>query len=105
MANNQKKVPEAKEVVKEEVKTSKPNFPQVHYIGPSIRGVITMETTYADGVPTEIVKEIATRLDVPQPMVEVLFVPIEKVSEVREKLKTQSKYTTCRNAVVAALNK
>ncbi len=100
MATNQKKAPEAKveKIVKSE-------FPQVHYIGPSIRGVVTMETTYADGVPTQIVKEITERLQVPQPMVEALFVPIEKLSEARMKLKTQSKITTCYRQVVAALNK
>lgn len=81
-----------------------PAFTQTHYIGPSIKGVITTNTTYIDGVPAQPVAEIVKRTGVPEGVVKALFVPIEKLSAERAKLEQQSRIAMCYKELAKALN-
>lgn len=103
MSNIKQTKAEPKAESKAEMK--KPAFTQSFYVGPSVKGVISTHSIFKNGIPVEIVEEMKKKSGAAGPVIETLFVPIEKLSQALEDLKKQSKINTCYKEVAKALNK
>jgi hypothetical protein len=89
------KMEETVKPAKEE-KTKKYTLPQVMYIGPSVKGVISKNYIYLNGMPEDVINKLKAKTGLAGGLVSALFIPVEDLNDAKEKLKNpDSKLSIC----------
>lgn len=74
---------------------------QVVYIGPELKNIISRNTIFKNGIPTEIEEKLS---EMP-PVIKKMFIPVKKLPEAVKSLETDGAYKALYDNAVKALLK